>query len=173
VKLALLAAVALLALGLKHHYSVAGPDELAWILAPTAAAVELTTGVSFEREAGTGYLAREQMFLIAKSCAGVNFLIACLLASSFSFLGSRATLAGRLRVLLACAAGSYLCALLANTVRIAIALHLHGAFEPSGWLTRERVHRLEGIAVYALFLCLFYLAGRRLVGPRAPEGRPA
>ena len=110
--------------------------------------------------------------MIAKSCAGVNFLIACLLASAFSFLGRRAALAGRLRVLLGCAAGSYLCALLANTVRIAVALHLHTSLEPDGWLTRERVHRLEGICVYALFLCLFHLIGhrligRRLVGPRA------
>jgi len=67
------------ALALKLHYSTASADQLRWILAPTAALVELVSGASFEFESRAGYISRERGFLIANSCAGVNFLIAAFL----------------------------------------------------------------------------------------------
>ena len=157
----LFALVAAGAVALKHHYSVASPGQLDWILAPTTFAVETVTGADFVREAGTGWLSRERMFVIAKSCAGVNFLIVALLASAWSFGATRPTLRGKLVLLAGCAAASYAATLVANTARIALAMHLHEAVEPSGWLTRARVHRVEGVLVYLVFLCLFYLAAQR------------
>ena len=64
------------AFALKLHYSTASADQLRWILAPTAALVELVSGATFEFESHAGYISRERGFLIANSCAGVNFLIA-------------------------------------------------------------------------------------------------
>src|SRR5215475_6701931 len=70
------------AFALKLHYSTASADQLRWILAPTTALVELISGVSFEFESHAGYISRERSFLIASSCAGVNFLIAAFLMLS-------------------------------------------------------------------------------------------
>src|SRR5689334_5204226 len=70
-----LAVVVLCALALKFYYSTATPNELRWILAPTTALVELLSGRSFEFESFTGYMSSDHTFVIAVSCAGVNFLI--------------------------------------------------------------------------------------------------
>jgi exosortase K len=145
---------------LKWHYSSAAPDELAWILAPTTGAVELVTGVRFEAERGVGYLSREHYFVIEKSCAGVNFLIVAFLAAAWTVVPARRSLGGKLTALAACALGSYLAAIAANTARIAGAMALHLHVTPTVELSRERLHRIEGVAVYALCLCLFYLAAR-------------
>jgi hypothetical protein len=71
--------VLLCALALKLYYSAASANQLRWILAPTTALVELVSGASFEFEANAGYLSGDRKFLIAASCAGVNFLITAFL----------------------------------------------------------------------------------------------
>ena len=76
--------VVLCALGLKLYYSTATPDELRWILAPTTALVELLSGSSFTFESYTGYMSSDHRFVIAVSCAGVNFLL-----TAFLMLGLR------------------------------------------------------------------------------------
>ncbi len=70
-----LVVVVLAALALKFYYSTASADQLRWILAPTTVLVELVSGTSFEFESHAGYLSSDRSFLIATSCAGVNFLI--------------------------------------------------------------------------------------------------
>jgi hypothetical protein len=71
--------VLLCALMLKLYYSTASPNQLRWILAPTTALVELITGRQFEFESHAGYLSSDRTYLIAASCAGVNFLITAFL----------------------------------------------------------------------------------------------
>src|SRR5690349_1521548 len=74
-----LSVVGLCALALKLHYSFASPDQLRWILSPTTWLVELISGRSFSFESHAGYMSSDQRFLIAASCAGVNFMIAAFL----------------------------------------------------------------------------------------------
>ena len=53
---------------------------------------------------------------------------------------------------------------MANATRIAIAIGLH-VMQPSlGVLTPERLHRIEGIAVYFCFLCVAYGAAAHWTG---------
>ena len=66
----------LIAWGLKRHYADARADDLLWILSPTARLVGATTGATFVMQPGEGYFSRERLFLIEKSCAGINFMIA-------------------------------------------------------------------------------------------------
>ncbi len=66
----------LIAWGLKRHYADARADDLGWILSPTARLVGATPGATFVMQPGEGYFSRERLFLIEKSCAGVNFMIA-------------------------------------------------------------------------------------------------
>jgi exosortase K len=173
--LAILPLVALAMWAMKRNYADATVDELQWILGPTATLVTALTGVPFEWEPGQGYLSRERFFLIAKACAGINFMIAA--------FGMVAVVRGRrvtscraaAGVLLMCVAASYSAAVCVNAARIAVAMWL--AAHPAGFvgMTAAQVHRVEGIACYFGGLVLLYQlvqyvdSGSECVSPSAPE----
>jgi exosortase K len=176
--LAILLLVALAMWGMKRYYADASVDELQWILGPTATFVTALTGVPFEWEPGQGYLSRERFFLIAKACAGINFMIAA--------FGMVAVVRGRrvrscraaAGVLLMCGLASYSAAVCVNASRIAVAMWL--AEHPAGFagLTALQVHRVQGIACYFAGLLLLYqlvqYSDRRseCVSPGADEACP-
>jgi exosortase K len=167
-----LAAIAVLMFLLKHHYSTAAAEDLRWILWPTSGVVGWLSGAAFEFERGAGYLSRERLFLIEKSCAGVNFMIAALGLIGFGL--SRHARGWRRAVsIVACSlALGYVAAVLVNAARILVALRLASAGLASGWWTAERIHRLEGIAVYFAGLLLLDLVARAFVpAAPAPEAR--
>jgi exosortase K len=168
--LAILSLVALTMWAMKRYYTAATVDELQWILGPTATLVTALTGVGFEWEPGQGYLSRERFFLIAKACAGINFMIAA--------FGMMAIVRGRrvtscraaAGILLMCVLASYSAAVCVNAARIAVAMWL--AAHPAGFagMTAAQVHRVEGIACYFGGLVLLY----QLVqyADRPPSHRP-
>jgi len=75
-RICVVACALLIAWGLKRHYADARADDLGWILSPTARLVGLVTGTEFAVSPGEGYVSHERLFLIEKSCAGINFMIA-------------------------------------------------------------------------------------------------
>jgi exosortase K len=146
----------LIAWGLKRHYADAPADDLSWILSPTAQLVSATTGATFVMQPGEGYFSRERLFLIEKSCAGINFMVAAfamLVVALFHRVESRVE---AMRVLGASLLASYAAAVLVNTLRIAIAMWL--AAHPAALSTfgAADVHRVEGITVYFAGLVLLY-----------------
>jgi exosortase K len=150
------------ALALKLYYSTASADQLRWILAPTTACVELVSGTSFEFESHAGYMSGDRSFLIATSCAGVNFLI-----TSFVMLSGRKLLSDRSkdiawRFIPAAALIAYLATVVANTTRIAIALRLKRMSVEIGWLNPNQIHRFEGIVIYFGFLLLLFVASDKV-----------
>ena len=153
--------VVLCALALKLYYSTATPNELRWILAPTTALVELLSDRSFTFESYTGYMSSDHRFMIAVSCAGVNFLL-----TAFLMLGLRRLWRDRFervswRFLPVTAAVAYVTTLIANTVRICVALEIQRhSFEISG-LSANQLHRLEGIVVYFGFLLMLFVVTER------------
>jgi exosortase K len=151
------------AFALKLHYSTASADQLRWVLAPTTAIVELVSGAAFEFESRAGYISRERGFLIAGSCAGVNFLItAFLMLSIRNPLGDRSKKAAWSFIPVA-AVIAYLTTLVANATRIAIALLLRQATsDGAGWMSPDRLHRFEGVFIYFGFLLLLFAAGEKL-----------
>ena len=176
--LAVLLLVALAMWAMKRYYAEAPVDELQWILGPTATLVTALTRVTFEWEPGQGYLSRERFFLIAKACAGINFMIAA--------FGMVAVVRGR-RVrscraaaiaLLTCVVASYSAAVCVNAARITIAMWL--AAHPVGFagMTAAQIHRVEGIACYFGGLVLLYQLVQHLdrgsdcASPSAPELEP-
>ena len=123
-RLVVLAAAALIAWGLKRHYADARPDDLLWILSPTAWLVGAAASATFAFQPGEGYLSREHMFLIEKSCAGINFMIAAFGMLVFALLprvGSGLTAA---HVLGGSLLASYAAAVVVNAVRVVIAMWL-------------------------------------------------
>lgn len=155
------AAVALAVVWLgKHYYSQAGADELRWILAPTARLVSWISGAEYAYERGAGYVSREQAFLIAPACAGVNFALAAWLALVAGGAPRVRTARGLMARLAAAAAVAYVATLVVNTTRISLAIALHhGALEVES-LSAAELHRAEGIAVYLVGLCGLYLGAQ-------------
>lgn len=161
-KLGVLIVVALVVWGLKRHYADARADALWWILQPTAGLVGAVSGATFTVAPGEGYLSHERLFLIEKSCAGVNFMIAAFGMVVFALLGRVRSGAAGLAVLALGLAASYGAAVLVNTVRITGAMWLAAHPVPVSTFTAADVHRLEGIAVYFIGLVLLYELVRRL-----------
>ncbi len=152
-----LSAVLLCALALKSYYSTATPDELRWILAPTTLLVSFLSGRSFEFEALTGYMSSDHTFVIAAPCAGVNFLITSFVMLSVTHLWRNRFQSVSWRFIPTAAVLAYAATLVANTMRIWIALNPMKV----SWLTANQVHRLEGIVVYFGFLLLLFMLTER------------
>jgi exosortase K len=145
--------VVLCALALKLYYSTATPDELRWILAPTTVLVELLSGKSFAFESYTGYMSSDHTFVIAAPCAGVNFLLTSFLMLALRRLWRERFESVSWRIIPMAAGIAYITTLVANTVRICVALL---GVEIS-WLNANQLHRLEGILVYFGFLLLLFM----------------
>jgi exosortase K len=101
------------------------------------------------------------MFLIEKSCAGINFMIAAflmLVVALFHRVRSAVSAAGVLGVSLAV---GYAAAVVVNAGRIAVAMWL-AAHPGALFIGAADVHRLEGITVYFGGLVLLYEVVQRL-----------
>jgi exosortase K len=153
----------LAALSLKYHYSTAGAEDLAWMLAPVAHLVGLVGGITFEWEQSAGFVNYSHAVIIAPACAGINFLIICFCSLYFSFVSRLARPAAKCAWLGASLAFSYLVALCTNTIRILISIYLYETPIYGGWITPERVHRLAGILIYIFALVAIFLAAEGLM----------
>ena len=156
-----LAVVLLCALSLKLYYSTATPDDLLWILAPTTALVELLSGRSFVFESYTGYMSSDHRFVIAVPCAGVNFLLTAFLMLSLRRLWRDRLQGVSWRFLPITIAIAYVATVIANTVRICVALEIQRRSLDVSWLSDNQLHRLEGIVVYFGFLLLLFMLTER------------
>jgi exosortase K len=119
------------------------------------------TGTAFAVAPGEGYVSRERLFLIEKSCAGINFMIAAFGMVTFALfhrVGSRISGA---RVLAVSLLASYSAAVLVNAARIAIAVWLAAHPVALSTFTPAQVHRVEGITVYFGGLVLVYELAQR------------
>jgi exosortase K len=156
------AVVLLCAFTLKLYYSTASADHLRWILAPTAAFVETVSGAAFEFEPHAGYISADRSFLIAPSCAGVNFLITAFLMLSIRKLLSARSGNRGWAFIPAALLIAYVVTLFANTARISIALGLQRMPMEIGWLNPDQLHRFEGVFVYFGFLLMLFAVGERV-----------
>ncbi|HKB11875.1 MAG TPA: exosortase K [Vicinamibacterales bacterium] len=149
---------------LKRYYADATADDLWWMLAPTASLAGAATRTVFVRAAGEGYLSHDRLFLIEKSCAGINFMIAALGMLMFVSFHRAATWRSAGRVLTVSVLASYAAAIVVNATRISIAMWMAAHPIAPTVLTAEAAHRIEGITVYFCGLVLLYGLARRLDG---------
>ena len=159
--------VSLVAFALKFHYSMATVNELRWILEPTRLLVETVTSHTFRFEPFAGYLSDDRTFLIAASCAGVNFLIiAFLMLNAGQLLRERKLTWTNIGVSMVVA---YVVTLIANTARIAIALQMQKYDLRIGNFDEEEIHRLEGIVVYFGFLLVLFFVSEKIASRTRPH----
>ena len=156
-----MAVAALIAWALKRHYADATADALWWILSPTARLVSATTGTTFVMQPGEGYFSREHLFLIEKSCAGVNFMIAAFALLVFALVHRVGAGISAARVLGISLLASYAAAVTINAARITVAMWLAGHPTALSAFSAADVHRIEGITVYFGGLVLLYEIARR------------
>lgn len=153
--------VLLVALALKQYYSTASVNQLRWILAPTTLLVQMASGESFQFESYAGYITSDHTFVIAAACAGVNFLITSFLMIALGKLWRDRSAAVPWSFIPTAAVVAYATTLVANAVRIVIALRLLRTPPDIGNLSSGELHRLEGILVYFGFLLLLFVASDR------------
>jgi exosortase K len=158
------------AYGLKSYYATASPDQLRWILAPTTMLVKLISRTNFAFESHAGYLSADRTFLIAGSCAGVNFLITAFLMLSLRQVWrlGQTTESSKLEWLFIpiTALSAYGATFVANTARICIALQMRKMSFAIDGLSSNQLHRFEGIFVYFGFLLLLFLVSERVREPK-------
>lgn len=142
--------------GLKRYYAGAHVADLWWILSPTAWLAGAVTGTVFAFVPGEGYFAPDRLFLIEKSCAGINFMIAAFGMLMFALLHRVGSPVSYARVLGISLVGSYTAAVLVNAARIAIAMRLAAHPLALSTLSAAQIHRIEGITVYFGGLVLLY-----------------
>jgi len=155
-RLCVLAVAALAIWGMKRYYADASADDLGWILGPTAQLVGVVTRTRFVAAAGEGYFSPERLFLIEKSCAGINFMIAAFGMLTFARLRRIGRGGSGALVLAVSLAASYAAAVIVNATRITIAMWLAAHPLAPSTFTAAEVHRFEGIAVYFGGLVLLY-----------------
>lgn len=161
-RLCVLAVVALSIWALKRHYADARADDLWWILAPTTAVVSQATHTQFTRISGEGYFAQERLFLVEKSCAGVNFMIAAFAVVMFVLFRHVRSWHSAGAVFVTSLIASYCAAVLVNATRIALAMWL-AADGPALRITNAaQAHRVEGIVVYFGGLVLLHELARHV-----------
>jgi exosortase K len=161
-KILVLAGALLIAWALKRHYSDARADDLLWILTPTTRIVAVATGADFTLQPGEGYFSRERMFLIEKSCAGVNFMIAAFAMLAFALLHRVRSVVSGAGVLGLSLMTGYAAAVMVNAGRIALAMWLAAHPRAVPAIGASDLHGLEGIAVYFGGLVLLYEVAQRL-----------
>ncbi len=150
---------------------LAGADalKLDWLLWPASCLVSCCTGLSFISMDGAGYYNEARGILIAPACAGVNFLVIALASGGCLAMFHSGSLRRRACRLLGVIVTAYAATILANTVRIVLAVFLYQAHGNGvGPFSPEGLHRLEGTVVYYGFLLLFILG----LGVLCKESRP-
>jgi len=153
-----------LAYGMKRGYSTASPEELRWVLAPTAAIAGALTSASFVFEPHVGYVDLGVGTAIVPACAGVNFLIIAFVATVLAFVPALASARAKgVSMPLA-----YVATLGVNGVRVAASVAIHRAHFAAGLASPAALHRGLGVVVYlvALFgLCEgVHAVSRRFTG---------
>lgn len=160
--------VALAALTLKWHYSVATAAELEWMFRPLAGLLEWLSGHAFHRDSHFEWVSESADVRLVKACAGINFMLMSFLVYAWNFRpvcennsGVRAWIMRRALLLVAAAVAAWGTCLLANSLRIMTAMT--AATQP--WnltavgIDAGEFHRLIGMAIYVPLLALQMLLG--------------
>jgi exosortase K len=162
---------AIVAYGLKAFYSGANADGLRWVLGPTCWLAARLGGMTFDDEAGAGFISHAQHLVVGPACSGLNFLVACFAALFFSFAHRVGPGPSRAVWLPTSLVIAWVATVATNAVRVTLAAPLYHANIYGDLVTPARAHRLLGTALYCGSLVLVHAAvARRLARRTQPAG---
>lgn len=163
-------AVLSVALVVKQHYSIASAVDLDWMLRPLSLLLEWSSGHVFYLDSRHEWVSVSADVRLVKACAGINFMLMSLLAWAWVFrpvpgknADTQSWIAGQILLLSALLVAAWSTSLLANSLRILVAMHLPDL--------GVGVHRIIGMTIYVPLLSLqLLLTDRRnwkaaLAGP--------
>ena len=145
---------------LKHHYSIATAADLDWMFRPLSLLLEWFSGHPFHRDGNYEWVSESADVRLVKACAGINFMLMSFMAYTWIIRPDRCTdtdplswIAGRLLLLCSAIIAAWITGLLANSLRIivAMAVNSHNA----------ELHRLIGMVIYVPLLSLQMSLGNR------------
>lgn len=139
------------ALGLKLWLRDAGVEQLQWLLKPTVLLSEVLSQTPFRFEAGVGYLDPTQTFQVVPACSGLNFFCIAVV-SAVALFGQRVV--SQALLVATSVVGAFALTVLANALRITLAMAVHLHHVSFGWLTAPRLHEAIGVLVYLSMLVL-------------------
>jgi len=148
--------VLLCSIVVKQFYSTASVNDLRWILAPTTFMVELATGSRFNFESYAGYINSDHSFIIAASCAGMNFLLTSFLVLALGRLWRNRWRTLSWTFIPVTVLTAYAFTVVTNAVRITTALQLRAWSSQLPWFTPQQLHRVDGVVIYFGFLLLLF-----------------
>jgi exosortase K len=162
--LVMMALTFVLVLCIKLFYSAAGPDELRWILYPTAALVKAFTSLSFLFDPHKGYVAAGGAVVIGPGCAGLNFYVIALCMTTFSFIGrfNRHKLYWFFVFVLV----TYAVTLCVNAFRIVGGIMLLDVGRSMHFAVSGALHSAQGTLFYFAFLIAYFIALRAILNQR-------
>ncbi|MDL2275232.1 exosortase K [Desulfosarcina sp. OttesenSCG-928-G10] len=141
-----------LTLAVKGWFSGADAIGLDWLLHPVATVVSLVSGISFFSLDTAGYYNAARNILIAPTCSGLNFFLILVATGgclAICYLPSPARwLAWAPGIVIS----AYGIGLVVNAIRILLAIFLYQQAFAIGPFTPTRLHRIEGIVIYTVFL---------------------
>lgn len=146
----------------KIHYRYASPEELRWLLGPTAWLTGLLTRHSFEFEAGFGYVNRELGLVIAPVCAGANYFVVALGALVLGFAPRLPVARAKVSWAFLSPGIAYAATLATNSLRIACSVLCRPFLRELSAAQRAEWHRAEGVVVFLTSLLLLWSATHAL-----------
>jgi len=157
----------LVAIGLKGFYRSTDAESLGWILVPTCWIASTLAGLDFTPVAGVGLVSHDERLVVGPACAGVNFLVICLLTLHFGFVSRFETPRQRALWLLGSIGVAYVATLGTNALRIALAGPVYALDLRDHGFPPERLHHLLGTVVYCTSLMALYLCTERALPARS------
>jgi exosortase K len=147
-----------LTIAIKVFYSNAGPDELRWVLYPTAVLVQSFAGMDFLFDPEKGYSAVGAPVVIGPGCAGLNFYVVALCMIVFSFISrfSRHHLYWFFFFVLL----TYGVMVVVNAFRIVGGIVLLDLGPRMGFDASGTLHAVQGTLSFFVFLILYFLIVR-------------
>jgi len=163
-------AVLVVVVQLKHHYSIATAADLEWVFRPLSLLLEWFSGYEFHRDSNYEWFSQAADVRLVKSCAGINFMLMSFMAYAWVIRPHHYLRADPLswitsHLLLLCAAiiASWVTCLLANSLRIIVAMTVKNlAWETDAiGIGAAEFHRLIGMMTYVPILSLQVMLGNR------------
>lgn len=152
--------VLVVAVLLKQHYSIATAADLEWMFRPVSLLLEWSTGHSFHKDANAEWVSEGADVRLVKACAGINFMLMSFMAYAWVIRpdcrvdsSAWSWIAGRVLLLCAAILAAWITGLLANSLRIIVAMAVQ--------TDTAEFHRLIGMLVYVPLLSLQMTIGNR------------
>jgi exosortase K len=149
---------------LKLLYTVAGTNDLHFLLGPTNKIVELLSGSQARYIQNSGYFHESLNIVIDKSCSGFNFWLLCFIMLSFLTLKYFKNRINKILTMTLSLIGAYFLTVLVNSSRIFASIIIENQIHSIA--KYSIIHESIGIITNLTFLILIYLITERILNKR-------